>query len=79
MVCIDVKAHRGKYTYPQPEYSLGLMLLLERFCDYPQKVDDLGAVFGGYEKDEIVDAIIDFSEFNVSGTTPMCCGRPLGR
>ena len=79
MVCIDVKAHRGKYTYPQPEYSLGLMLILERFCDYLQKVDDLGAVFGDYEKDEIAGAIIDFSEFKVFGSTPMYYGRPLGR
>lgn len=79
MVCIDVKAHRSKYTYPQPEYRLGLMLILERFCDYLQKVDDLGAVFGDYEKDEIAGAIIDFSEFKVSGSTPMYYGRPLGR
>jgi len=34
MVCIDVKAHRSKYAYPTPEYRLGLMLILERFCDY---------------------------------------------
>jgi len=46
MVCIDVDAHRAKYTYPQPEYRLGLMLILERFCDYLQTVDDIGAVFG---------------------------------
>lgn len=55
------------------------MLILERFCDYLQKVGDLGAVFGDYEKDEIARAIIDFSEFKVSGATPMYYGRPLGR
>lgn len=79
LVCIDVEAHREKYTYPQPEYRLGLMLILERFCDYLQTVDDIGAVFGDYEKDEISRAIIDFSEFKVSGGTPMYYGRPLGR
>jgi hypothetical protein len=79
LVCIDVEAHRAKYTYPQPEYRLGLMLILERFCDYLQTVDDIGAVFGDYEKDEISRAIIDFSEFKVSGSTPMHYGRPLGR
>ena len=79
MVCIDVNAHRAKYTYPTPEYRLGLMLILERFCDYLEKVDALGAVFGDYEKDEIARAIIDFSEFKVSGATPMYFGRPLGR
>ena len=41
MVCIDVKAHRGKYIYPQPEYKLGLIFILERFCDYLQEVDGL--------------------------------------
>ena len=79
MVRIDVEAHRAKYTYPTPEYRLGLMLILERFCDYLESVDDLGAVFGDYEKDEITRAIIDFSEFKVSGSTPMYYGRPLGR
>lgn len=79
MVCIDVNAHRAKYQYPQPEYRLGLMLVLERFCDYLQKQDDIGAVFGDYEKDEISRAILDFSEFKVSGSTPMYYGRPLGR
>lgn len=79
MVRIDVKSHRAKYTYPQPEYRLGLMLILERFCDYLEQVDDLGAVFGDYEKDEITGAILDFAEFKVSGSTPMHYGRPLGR
>jgi len=36
-------------------------------------------VFGDYEKDEIARAIIDFSEFKISGSTPMYYGRPLGR
>lgn len=79
MVCVDVDAHRQKYTYPQPEYRLGLMLVLERFCDYLQEVDDIGAVFGDYEKDEISRAILDFAEFKVSGSTPMYYGRALGR
>ncbi|MBW9265861.1 MAG: DUF3800 domain-containing protein [Candidatus Thiodiazotropha sp. (ex. Lucinisca nassula)] len=79
MVRIDVNAHRAKYAYPTPEYRLGLMLILERFCDYLEKVDDLGAVFGDYEKDEIARAVIDFSDFKVSGKTPMHFGRPLGR
>lgn len=43
MVCIDVKGHRQKYAYPHPEYRLGLMLILERFCDYLEKIDGIGA------------------------------------
>ncbi len=78
MVCIDVNSHRRKYMYPQPEYRLGLMLVPESFCDYLQRVDDIGAVFGDYEKDEISGAILDFAEFKVSGNTPMY-GRPLER
>jgi hypothetical protein len=77
--CIDVKAHRAKYTYPQPEYNLGLMLILERFCDYLDEKDDIGIVFGDYEKDEITKSILDFSQFKHSGKTPMYGGRPLGR
>ncbi len=79
MVCIDVNVHKNKYQYPKPEYQLGLMLVLERFCDYLEKANDIGAVFGDYEKDEISRAILDFAEFKVSGKTPMYYGRPLGR
>lgn len=79
IVCINVHAHRSKYAYPQPEYNLGLMLILERFCDYLESKDDIGIVFGDYEKDEITKSILDFSQFKHSGRTPMHFGRPLGR
>jgi hypothetical protein len=79
IVCINVPAHRETYKYPDPEYRLGLMLLLERFCDYLDSVDKLGVVFGDYEKDEITSSILDFSQFKFQGTTPMYFGRPLGR
>lgn len=79
MVCIDVPQHKRKYTYPMPEYRLGLMLILERFSDYLDEVDDLGLVFGDYEKDEITHSVLDFSQFKTSGKTPMYFGRPLGR
>ena len=79
MVCIDVRKHREKYNYPIPEYRLGLMLILERFCDFLDHVDDLGIVFGDYEKDEITRSVLDFSQFKVLGKTPMYFGRPLGR
>ena len=62
-----------------PEYRLGLILILERFCDYLDNVDDLGLVFGDYEKDEITRSILDFSQFKMVGKTPMYFGRPLGR
>ena len=79
LVCIDVKAHRQKYNRPMPEYRLGLMLILERFCDYLEQKKDIGAVFGDYEKDEISRAILDFAEFKVVGKTLMYYGRPLGK
>jgi hypothetical protein len=79
MVCIDVPKHRDKYVYPIPEYRLGLMLILERICDYLEEVDDLGVVFGDYEKDELTHSILDFSQFKITGKTPMYFGRPLGR
>jgi hypothetical protein len=79
MICIDVQAHRQKYLYPQPEYQLDLMLILERFCDFLDEVDDVGVVFGDYEKDEITQAVLDFSQFKFMGSTPMYAGRPLGR
>jgi len=79
LVCIDVAAHRDRYRYPEPEYHLGLMLILERFCDYLEQQQDVGLVFGDYEKDEITRAVLDFSQFKSSGRTPMYRGRPLGR
>jgi hypothetical protein len=78
LVCINVKRHREKYAYPQPEYNLGLMLVLERFCDYLESHKDIGMIFGDYEKDEITKSILDFSQFKHSGKTPMAFGRPLG-
>jgi hypothetical protein len=79
IVCIDVPAHRAKYTYPMPTYRLGLMLILERFCDYLDTVDDLGVVFGDYEEEEITNSILDFSQFKFQGKTSLYFGRPLGR
>ena len=79
IVCIDIYRHRQKYMFPHPEYNLGLMLALERFCDVLEAKDDIGIVFGDYEKDEITKSILDFSQFKLSGKTPMYHGRPLGR
>lgn len=79
LVCIDVPRHQAKYTYPMPPYRLGLMLILERFCEYLDSVDDLGLVFGDFEADEVTGAVVDFSEYKSQGKTPMYFGRALGR
>jgi hypothetical protein len=79
LICIDVNAHRQKYRNPTPEYRLGLMLLLERSCDYLDSVNDLGVVFGDHEADEIARSIVDFSSYKAMGKTPMYRGRALGR
>lgn len=79
MVCINVERHLQKYKYPTPPYRLGLMLILERFCEYLDQIDDLGLVFGDYEADEVTHAVGDFSEYKIQGKTPMHFGRPLGR
>ena len=79
MVCIDVEAHRNRYKYPDPEYKLGLMLFLERYCDFLTANNDIGLFFGDYEKDEVANAILDFSQFKLSGKTPMAAGRFIGR
>ena len=78
MVRIDVLAHKKKYIYAEPEYRLGLMLFLERICDYLDTKNALGLVFGDYEKDEITNSILDFSQFKLQGKTYMS-GRPLAR
>ena len=77
MVCIDVVRHKNKYQYPMPAYRLGLMLILERFSEYLDQVNDLGLVFGDYEADEVTGAVVDFSEYKSQGKTPMYFGRPL--
>lgn len=79
MVCIHVARHFQKYKSPTPAYRLGLMLILERFAEYLDEIQDLGLVFGDYEADEITDAVVDFSEYKSQGKTPMYFGRPLGR
>lgn len=79
MICINVDRHRQKYLYPIPPYRLGLMLILERFCEYLDQVNDLGLVFGDHEADEVTGAVVDFSEFKSQGKTLMYFGRPLGR
>lgn len=79
LICIDVQRHLSRYAYPTPPYRLGLMLILERFCEFLDKVDDLGLVFGDYEADEVTRAVVDFSEYKSQGKTPMYFGRPLGR
>lgn len=79
IICIDVERHRQKYAYPIPSYRLGLMLILERFCDHLDQVEDLGLAFGDYEADEVTSAVFDFSEFKNAGKTPMLLGRPLRR
>ena len=79
MACINVERHNQKYKYPEPPYRLGLMLVLERFAEYLDKVQDLGLVFGDYEADEVTSAVVDFSEYKDRGKTPMYYGRPLGR
>ena len=79
MVQINVDRHKQKYQYPMPAYRLGLMLILERFCEHLDEVDDLGVVFGDYEADEVTSAVVDFSEYKSTGKTPMYFGRPLGR
>ena len=79
MICINVTKHQSRYVYPMPPYRLGLMLILERFCEYLDKVRELGLVFGDYEADEVTSAVVDFSEYKLQGKTPMYFGRPLGR
>lgn len=79
VICINVIEHKEKYIYAVPPYRLGLMLMLERFCGYLDKVKDLGLVFGDYEADEVTNAVVDFSEYKSQGKTPMYYGRPLGR
>lgn len=79
MICIDVPRHMKKYLYPTPPYRLGLMLILERFCEHLDKINDLGLVFGDHEEDEVSRGVVDFSEYKSDGKTPMYFGRPLGR
>jgi hypothetical protein len=55
------------------------MLVLERFAEYLDGVNDLGLVFGDYEADEVTRAVVDFSEYKTQGKTLMYYGRPLGR
>ncbi|MBI2601912.1 MAG: DUF3800 domain-containing protein [Deltaproteobacteria bacterium] len=77
-VRINVPSHRKKYKYPEPEYHLGLMLFLERCCDYLDQKDDLGVVHGDYEHDEVARSVLDFSQFKTQSGSKYR-GRSFGR
>lgn len=79
IVRINVLKHNSKYSMPYPIYRFGLMLVLERICDYLDECDEIGMVHGDIEKDELSKAVQDFSSFKFNGKTPMYFGRPLGR
>jgi len=76
MIRIDVIAHKNKYRYPAKEYEWGLQLFLERVADFLEQHQEIGIVFGDYEKDEITKAVINFSQFKSDGKTPLA-GRSL--
>lgn len=78
-VRIDVAAHRNKYKAPEPEYRLGLMLALERYCDFLETQQDQGLVFCDYEADEITGSVLDFSSYKQLGSTKFWFGRSLDR
>lgn len=79
VIRIDVPAHRKKYQHPEPEYHLGLMLFLERCCDYLDQHNALGLVHGDYEQDQIARSVLDFSQFKTTTKTRYYRGRPLGQ
>ncbi len=78
-VSIDVVAHRARYKTPEPEYRLGLMLALERYCDFLEARRDQGLVFCDYEADEITGSVLDFSAYKQLGSTKFWFGRSLDR
>jgi Protein of unknown function (DUF3800) len=78
-VSMDVPAHRAKYKSPEPEYRLGLMLLLERYCEFLETQGDNGLVFCDYEADEIAQSMLDFSVYKQVGATRYWKGRSLDR
>ena len=79
LVYIDVDRHNQKYRQPTAAYRLGLMLVLERFAEHLEEIDDLGLVFGDYEADEMTRAVQDFSDYKSKGKTPMYFGRALNQ
>lgn len=76
---VDVLAHRKKYPAPWSEYKLSLTLFSERCCDYLDKKNELGVVFGDYEQDQIARSVLDFSQSKSTGTTLIYPGRSLER
>ena len=74
---IHVAAHRKRYKHPEPEYRLGLMLILERFSEFLEQQQGQGLVFCDYEADEITQAVLDFSAYKQAGSTKYWFGRSL--
>ena len=76
IVCLDVNAHKQRYTYPIDEYNWSLTLFLERVCDYLDRVRDIAIVFGDYEKDKMQKSINSFCSFKMYNT-PYYFGRDI--
>ncbi len=77
LVKIDVAKHRSHYKHPEPEYRLGLMLILERYSEFLELQKERGLVFCDYEADEITQAVLDFSAYKQAGSTKYWFGRSL--
>ncbi|PAT36569.1 DUF3800 domain-containing protein [Allofranklinella schreckenbergeri] len=77
LIRIDVAKHRKRYTTPEPEYRLGLMLILERYSEFLEQQEARGLVFCDYEADEITQAVMDFSAYKQAGSTKYWFGRSL--
>ncbi len=77
VVSIDMNTCKQQYISPLPPYKYGLMLLLEQFCKFLDRENDIGIAFGDYEKDEITQSIRDFSEYKKQ--TPTHYGHSIKR
>lgn len=74
---INVHKHKKQYISPMPEYSLGLMLTMERFCNYLKNENNIGLMFGDEEHKEINSSIERFNHYKIQGKTDLFYGKSI--
>jgi len=75
IVCIDTV----EKTSNKEKYKICLTFALEQFSKFLEEKDDIGMLFGDYEKEGIANAILDFSTFKLVGKTNTSSARSVER
>lgn len=75
IVCIDTFEKISN----KEKYKICLTFALEQFSEFLEEKNDIGMVFGDYEKEGMAQAVLDFSTFKLAGKTNTHSARSIER